>query len=576
MTPWHCLLQRKLRVSLFLCVLLLSPLLSNCGGAGNQGGTGGGPNPGPDPGPPPPSPAINFFLAGNTQSSQFPVTNGSLYISGGDFDDGIFSVLSRGSGATSLAFSTYLGGVAGAGGTQLRAIWSDPVSGDIFIGGRTGNAGVSFPVTAGVFQPSYAGGPDDAVICRYTAAGKEKWCSYLGTNGPETEETVYAVAGLDPNGNLAVCGRMNYIANGTLFDGVKAVRIGPAETGDQAYVAKIKPDGSALVWYTGFGGSIADGNRGRCILDSQGNVYGEGDTESIDFPATAGAFQTVNRDTGPHHQNGMVYEMAADGSHLVWSSYIGGTSGSSDVGDIAEGGLALDADGNLYVAGSTPGSANFFVNGNATGYQKTLPAGQGLGACIVAYIKGDGSQILHSTFLGGATGGFSLPGNELDTECDAIALDSSGNVVVEGFTSYSDFPTTAGAYQTKKPGVGSNATNGFVTKLSADLSTLVASTYIGGSGNEFMDNSSDIAFDANGEIFSMLSSYSPNFPATPDALFPSYIGQGNDIVVFGLSPDLKTLVYGTYFGGPTAIGETTVSAGNWPWAMALTIGPTPQ
>ncbi|HMD97594.1 MAG TPA: hypothetical protein VKM93_09735 [Terriglobia bacterium] len=515
-----------------------------------------------------PASQLSFAVVGNTQSSSFPVTNGSTAI-GAPTSNGIVSILTRGSGSTALTFSTYLGPA-----TQLRVMWQDPVSKDIFVGGRSHSP--DFPTTAGAFQTTFGGGPDDAVICRFTSAGVKKWCSYLGTAGSNDEETVYGICGIDSNGYLGVAGRMNFIANGTMLDGVSVRRIGTSsESKQMGYTAKIfDNDGASppqLVWFTGWGGSTGDGNRGRCTMDSDGNIYGEGDTESIaDFPTTPGVFQPTSRDA-TSAGSGEIYEMRSDGTAFVWASYIGGKGLLPSTPDADEGGIVLDANGDIYVAGSTS-SADMFVGGNATGYQKTIPSGDGFPSCYIAHIKGDGTAILDSTFLGGTTGG--ITGRQ--QQCDGIALDGSGNVVVVGETvadhAHQNFPITSGAYQTEKPS-GNNVKicSGFVAKFSADLSTLIASTYIGGDSEIYLDNSGSLAFDANGNIWSVAPSQTPtavSFPTTPDALYPNYIGNGWDIAIFALTPDLKNLVYGSYLGG-TVAQSPGIGFGNWSWALGL-------
>lgn len=305
-------------------------------------------------------------------------------------------------------------------------------------------------------------------------------------------------------------------------------------------------------------------------MDASGNVYGEGDTESRDYPTTTGAYQTVNRSTvsmgNLANQEAMAYQMAADGSHFIWSTYLGG-SGISSLGDNAEGGLVLDSSNNVYIAANTPGSANFFSTngGQATGFQKTLPAGNGQSACTISHISADGSTMLHSTFLGGTVVG------SAGTQCANITLDASGNVVVYGNTGYIDFPTTAGVYQATE--TDTTLEYGMVVVLSPDLSTLIAGTFIGstcGPPCASLDNAGGIGIDANGNIYASMATASNTWPMTSDAYNSTYVGEGNDMVIFGLSHDLKTLVYGTYLGGTTPNGYTQVSAGNWPWQIWVT------
>src|ERR1700674_403816 len=505
--------------------------------------------------------SVQLYIVGNTSSASYPVTNGTSCYNCPK-ENGAFSILTlNGDSSTALTFSTYLGGGnSGVGVTQLREVWMDPASGDVFVGGRT-SPDTDFPVTPGAFQPVHAGGPDDAVICRFTSTGTEEWCSYLGTDGAQGEETVYGIAGLAPEGNLAAGGRMNSIPGQNAIDGVPWTKIGqvPANQ-DTGYIARIKGDGSALLWFTSFGGlSTGEGIRGRCGLDAAGNVYAGGESGSTDFPTTAGAFQTTNRSSQNPPRQGVVVAMKADGSDFLWASYLGGSSQNETEG--ADGGIAVDGSGNVYVAGMTS-SADLFPNGTP-GYQTTFksPPDSRASSEYVAKIKFDGTQILAGTYLGGVSGTFVA--NENINEADALALDANGNVVVMGDTFDTDFPTTSGAYQTMFHGQ-KDAT---LSKLSSDLTILIAPTYVGGSGVDYEDHSGGIVFDASGKIFATVATTSSDFPTTTDAFQGSYTGNGTsrDMAIFGLSPDMTTLVYGTYLAGAVQNGDTD---GNFPWALA--------
>jgi len=512
------------------------------------------------------TPSVSFIVVGNSESAVYPVTNGSRYQTGGDAQNGIFSILTHNSGSTFLTFSTYLGGSAGRGGTMLRSLWVDRPSGDIFIGGRT-TAGTKFPTTPGVFQPNYGGGPDDAVICRFSSSGLKKWCSYLGTDLPNIEETVYGIAGLDSSGDLVVCGAMNQMRNGTILDGVRVDKYGSTPSrGNMGYTAKVKGNGTKLLWFTAWSGDSPGGND-KCVLDSNGNTYSEGTTAGSGFPVTSEVFQPINRNSGENQ--GTIVKVSPSGS-LLWASYIGG-AGTSGYADPAEGGLAVDAYGNLYTLWGTTAADFFGCCDSATGYQPTLPERQVRAGCAIAHVKSDGSAILNSTFLAGTTYTSNSSASRLHYGwCDAITLDSSGNVVVAGTTPYSDFPVTPGAFQPKN-----KRFNVFVSKLSPDLSRLVASTFLGGTGWEAQDHSSEsLQIDSAGNIWGMAHTSSPDFPVTSGQCQRGFQGQGYVIAIYALNPTLTSEVYGTFLAGFTPVSGGITSNnfpwhGTWAWGFAL-------
>jgi hypothetical protein len=206
-------------------------------------------------------------------------------------------------------------------------------------------------------------------------------------------------------------------------------------------------------------------------------------------------------------------------------------------------------------------STDLFPNGTP-GYQtifKSPSAGRCVSSQYVAKIKSDGTQVLAGTYLGGVSGTWAVQANE----GDALALDGNGNVVFMGDTFDTDFPTTPGAYQTTLRGQ-QNAT---LSKLSPDLRTLIASTYVGGSAKDSEDHSGGIVFDGSGNIYATIATTSSDFPTTTDAFQSSYIGDGTsrDMAIFGLSSDMTTLVYGTYLAGAVQNGDPD---GSFPWALA--------
>jgi len=211
---------------------------------------------------------------------------------------------------------------------------------------------------------------------------------------------------------------------------------------------------------------------------------------------------------------------------LAYSTYLGGNSDDEGYG------VTVDASGNAYVTGTTF-SSDFPTT---TGALQSSYGGNG--DVFVSKLNAAGSALVYSTYLGGrgSEGGVGFIGKR-------IAVDASGNAYVTGYTSSSDFPTTPGAFQTT---YGGNS-DVFVSKLNPTGSSLVYSTYLGGSGPENGDNQEGgggIAVDASGNAYVTGDTDSSDFPTTPGALRTTYGGNG-DAFVSKLNAAGSSLVYST-------------------------------
>ncbi|HLV87776.1 MAG TPA: choice-of-anchor D domain-containing protein [Candidatus Sulfotelmatobacter sp.] len=227
---------------------------------------------------------------------------------------------------------------------------------------------------------------------------------------------------------------------------------------------------------------------------------------------------------------------------LIYSTFLGGGNGVPIQGADA---IAVDASGNTYITGHTE-TTNFPTTSGS--FQPTCNFGGGCSAVFVTKLNAAGSALVYSTYLGGS----------LYDEGYAIAVDASGNAYIAGKAESSDFPTTAGAFQTKYPGKTSSA---FVSKLNATGSSLVYSTFLGGSGGGlcYLANGSQddlargIAVDASGNAYVTGCTDSTNFPTTSgayDKTCHACSGHG-DAFVTKLNATGTGLVYSTYLGGST-------------------------
>jgi hypothetical protein len=218
-------------------------------------------------------------------------------------------------------------------------------------------------------------------------------------------------------------------------------------------------------------------------------------------------------------------------SALLWSTFLGGS------GLDAGASVALDATGNAVVTGLT-GSSDFPSTPGA--YDTSLNGYQNI---FVAKLSASGSALLWGTFLGGS----------LDDEGCSLILDASGNAVVTGYTTSSDFPTTPGAYDTSYNG-GYYDRDVFVAKLSASGSTLLWSTFLGGSD---FDYARSLVLDPSGNPVVAGYTESSDFPTTPGVYDTSYNGS-EDVFVTKISASGSALLWSTFLGGSGSDVGTSV------------------
>ena len=206
---------------------------------------------------------------------------------------------------------------------------------------------------------------------------------------------------------------------------------------------------------------------------------------------------------------------------LSYSTYLGGSALDDAFG------IAVDSSGNAYVTGFTA-STNFPTTSGT--FQTALAGGFDV---FVTKLNATGTALVYATYLGGSS----------DDEANGIAVDSSGNAYVTGFTASTNFPTTSGAFQTS---FGGGPNDAFVTKLNATGTTLVYSTYLGGGGT---DDAVGIAVDSSGNAYVTGLTASANFPTSSGAFQTTFGGGPFDVFVTKLNSTGTALAYSTYLGG---------------------------
>jgi len=269
--------------------------------------------------------------------------------------------------------------------------------------------------------------------------------------------------------------------------------------------------------YATYLGTPTDDAAYAIAADWSGNTYVAGLAPS-GFPTTSGAYDTsMNGEVDAY-----VAKLDEEGTHLIYSTYIGGSS--FDVANY----IAVDSTAAVYVVGSTT-SSDFPTTPGA--FQRTRREAPGLALDLfVAKLDSDGSSLTYSTFLGGSHNDF--PGG--------IALDVSGNALVTGRSSSPDFPITPGAYNTTPPNELDKA---FVTKLNVSGTALIYSTFIANDTQGL-----GIFVDTSGRTFASGWTSNAAFPTTINAFQPTF-GGVSDAYLVELNPQGTALLYATYFGG---------------------------
>ena len=339
----------------------------------------------------------------------------------------------------------------------------------------------------------------------------------------------------DSNGNVYIGG------SGSAGLPLAGTPVQPGMAGNaDAWVAKFDPTGTTLLYSTWVGGSNWEQVYGLAV-DSTNEIVAAGSTESPDFPMVNAAWSTFSGP--PLSQNAFVFKLTANGSGLVYSTYLSPVLGAA---------VAVDTSGAAYVAGDAESNA-VATNG---AYQ-TVYAG-GMNDAFAAKLSPTGT-LVYLTFIGGS--GYDMS--------NAIAIDGSGNAYVAGYSDSTSIGTGLPGAQTTNAG-GYDA---FVAKVSSDGASVPWLTFFGGSGNETV---SALARDsASGILYLAGSTTSTDLPKTAGTVQPASNGVQQGYVA-SISADGKSFGFATYLGGsrqdsinalaltPTgqiAVGGTTTSSG---------------
>jgi uncharacterized protein (TIGR03437 family) len=441
-----------------------------------------------------------------------------------------------------LTYATHLGG----SGNTLNQIGDYAASvavdkkGNVLVVGTTFST--NFPTKNGLYQAQAS--IDNAFITKLNPAGSVGssivWSTYLGGN---ITTQAFGVA-VDSQGSVYVTGdtratdfplqnafqtTINTNPICTLTNTVKA-------SCGKVFATKFSSGGDQLLYSTYLGGTTGEDQGVSIAVDSTGSAWITGYTQSLDFPVMGNYAQT-----GLHGQQaGFVSKVSADGSQLVYSSYLGG----NNVDYLAA--ITVDSAGNAYVAGWSSSTTFPVVNAYQAAPPNTVRSG------VVAKINANVSpSLIYSTFLGGTVDGGLL---------NAIAVDSKGNIYVGGRTASATFPVTANAIQTAAAlgAEGVAATGAIVAELNPaeqGAAQLEYSTFLTGG---LLDQVNAIQLGQNGQIVVAGFTQSFVFPTTSDAFQRDYAGFVIDgvpsskaflSIIDPTVAGMNGLVYSTFYGG---------------------------
>ncbi len=456
-----------------------------------------------------------------------------------------------------LKWATYVDGAA----SQLKKGYTYETNGyqfDIAIDAAgnaygTGYEDNSFPVTPGAFNTTFAGdggvptapaGSGDVFVYKLSSDGKTLiWATYVGGSMDEVGRGIKVSAA----GNVYVTGFSSSTNFPVTANACKKV-FNNANHQFEGFVFELDANATSLLYSTYLGGDWGDNFFYGLSLTSTGEAIASGSTDAYDYPVTPGAFQTAAAGGGAS-TDAIVSCLNSTGSALVYSTFIGGNGY-----DYAYA-MDIDPSNNVYLTGTTDGGSGTGLFPTTAGVFQPLLAG--MIDAFVLELKNDGSSLVYSSFLGGSkndlVGMYTTPVS-YSSYGMGISVNSKGEAFVTGSTESSDFPVTAGAFQTALNGTA----DAYVCRINAAGSKLIYSTLYGGAGQEagfgIAVNAGDEAFFA-GATNSNNKDHFPTTLCTYDSLFGvfipgnGYIGGGSDTYLAKLNPSGTQLRFSTFYGG---------------------------
>ncbi len=488
----------------------------------------------------------NAYLTGSTTTgsnttADFPVTAGAYNTTG---DSGYYAAVAfvskLNASGTALLYSTYLGPAA-----KTAAIAID-TAGDAYITGTTTSA--SYPTTASAYQKSSkaSGGNATGFLTKLNPTGTALvFSTFLGGSSSDSPSAI----ALNSAGDIYVAGSAFSSNFPTTAGAYQTTNKAAPYYGWNNFITEFNPTASALIFSTLLGGGdeYSSPPQVQLALDSTGNTYIASYALATDFPITTGAYQPKSLATSGNTDM-TLSKLNPSGTTLLYSTWFDGPSTTYHA-DVAKG-IAVDASGNLYIAGITYESAFPTTSG---ALQKTNKNGGGsLPTGFISKLNPTGTALVYSTYLGGSA---TSQGDSID----CLTIDASGDVYVGGNTGSTDFPVTSNAYQKTNLAAGNNGGVPFLTEINPAGSAVIYSTYFG-SVDSYSDAANTIALGPNSSVYiagTASSTYhvgtsgANNFPITTGAF------QASSNTQYGYTGFVAAFNLGA---APTTIPTSTVLA----------------
>ena len=441
------------------------------------------------------------YVSGTTGSNNLTVSDNALQsVRAGDIDLFLMKIDPTAPPDSAVLYTTYIGGSAAE---DFGAMAVDG-TGHVYLTGTT--ASTDFPLSS-TRQQAASGGDKDAFVLKLdlsdTANPAVVYSTYLGGSGPEA---AYALT-IDSNGNAYVAG----YTGSTDFPVAGAAFQTGSGGGWDGFVSIYDASG-ILTYSTYIGGDKTDSAR-AIALASDGSVVVALDTTSASVPWAGQSYSQTYSSGGDIF---IAKFSPNDSSGFSYGSYFGG-SGLDQTAKIA-----FDAKGRLLLLGSTQ-STNLPITPNAL--QKQRGGGTDAFLAVFDLTQGGAAGLLYSTYLGG--GNSEVP--------YWLTFDGSGAALIAGYTTSTDFPATASAWQTKSAGL----TDGFVAKVDyAGTGALTYSTYVGGAQNDYVYS---VDVDQAGNLYLAGTTSSKRFPASASSDRDGYYPGDFDAFVLVFQPCGVTL-----------------------------------